>query len=123
MPVTHDVEPRPGDTLLLVGTMKGAFILRADAERRQWDVGGPYFPGSAVYGMAFDARAGRHRIWAGRLWAECPAIRDRVLTERGDVRPHINIFVDGDNIRFSGRLETPVRDGAEVFLVPAVSGG
>ncbi len=59
----------------------------------------------------------------GQLWAECPAIRDRVLTERGEVRPHINIFVDGDNIRFSGRLDTPVRDGAEVFLVPAVSGG
>ncbi|MEO7408901.1 MAG: exo-alpha-sialidase [Vicinamibacterales bacterium] len=51
--------------LLLVGTMKGAFILRADAQRRDWDVGGPYFPGSAVYAMAYDARAGRKRIWAG----------------------------------------------------------
>ena len=59
------VTPRAGDVLLLVGTMKGAFILRADAQRRDWDVGGPYFPGSAVYAMAYDGRAGRQRIWAG----------------------------------------------------------
>ena len=58
-----------------------------------------------------------------RLWAECPAIRDRIITELGEVRPHINIFVDGENIRDSGRLDTPVRDGAEVFVIPAVSGG
>lgn len=37
--------------------------------------------------------------------------------------PHINIFVDGDNIRVSGGLDAPVRDGAEVYLIPAVSGG
>ena len=57
------------------------------------------------------------------LWLECPAVRDRVLTERGDVRPHINIFVDGEDARYTGGLDTPVRDGAEIFLVPAVSGG
>jgi hypothetical protein len=65
MPVTRHVSPRPGDVLILVGTMKGAFIVRSDARRQEWDVGGPYFPGSAVYATAFDARAGRHRVWAG----------------------------------------------------------
>jgi hypothetical protein len=55
---------RDGDVLLLVGTMKGAFVLRADAARRKWDVGGPYFPGMAVYAMAYDGRARRRRIWA-----------------------------------------------------------
>ena len=64
MPVSHNVKPRNGDVLLLVGTMKGAFILRANKKRKSWDVGGPYFPGSAVYAMAYDGRAGRHRIWA-----------------------------------------------------------
>jgi photosystem II stability/assembly factor-like uncharacterized protein len=62
--ITH-ITPRNGDILLLVGTMKGAFILRANKARRKWDVGGPYFPGSAVYALAYDGRAGRHRIWAG----------------------------------------------------------
>jgi photosystem II stability/assembly factor-like uncharacterized protein len=62
--VTH-VSPTPGDTLVLVGTMKGAFVLRTDAQRRRWDVGGPYFPGHAVYALACDTRDGRRRIWAG----------------------------------------------------------
>ena len=57
------------------------------------------------------------------LWSECPAVRDRVMTERGDVRIHINIFVDGENIRYSGGLGAPVRDGAEIVILPAVSGG
>jgi len=57
------------------------------------------------------------------LWAECPGARDRVLTERGDVRTHVNVFVDGENIRHHGGLEAPVRDGAEIIILPAVSGG
>ena len=57
------------------------------------------------------------------LWAECRAIRERVLTELGRVRPHINIFVDGENIRDAAGLETPVRADSEVFILPAVSGG
>ena len=65
MPETQHVKPGNGDVLLLVGTMKGAFILRANASRKKWEIGGPYFPGSAVYAMAYDGRAGRHRIWAG----------------------------------------------------------
>jgi hypothetical protein len=65
MPETRHVSPRDGDQLLLVGTMKGAFIFRASAARKKWERGGPYFPGSAVYAMAYDGRAGRHRIWAG----------------------------------------------------------
>ncbi|MEA2491444.1 MAG: hypothetical protein QOH21_3236 [Acidobacteriota bacterium] len=65
MPEIHHVTPRNGDVLLLVGTMKGAFILRADQQRREWEIGGPYFPGSAVYALAYDGRAGRSRLWAG----------------------------------------------------------
>ena len=70
-----------------------------------------------------DAGAGPLSSALGLLWAECPGIRDRVLTELGRVRPHINIFVDGDNIRDADGLATAVRDGAEVFIIPAVSGG
>ena len=65
MPAARHVSPRTGDVLLLVGTMKGAFILRANSRRKKWEIGGPYFPGSAVYAMAYDDRAGRRRIWAG----------------------------------------------------------
>ncbi len=65
MPTARHVSARNGDALVLVGTMKGAFVLRANASRRRWDVGGPYFAGSAVYALAYDGRAGRRRIWAG----------------------------------------------------------
>jgi photosystem II stability/assembly factor-like uncharacterized protein len=61
---TRPVSTRPGDVLLLVGTAKGAFLIRSDAARRRWQTGGPHFPGHAVYAMAFDGRAGRRRIWA-----------------------------------------------------------
>lgn len=66
MPETrHITPPRSGDVLLLVGTMKGAFVFRSDPSRGTWDIGGPYFAGSAVYALAWDGRAGRQRIWAG----------------------------------------------------------
>jgi molybdopterin converting factor small subunit len=57
------------------------------------------------------------------LWAVCPGVRDRVLTEQGAVRPHVNVFVGTESIRFSGGLDTPVADGAEISILPAVSGG
>jgi molybdopterin converting factor small subunit len=46
-----------------------------------------------------------------------------VLTELGEVRPHVNIFVDDRNIRDSGGLGAPVHDGAEIYILPAISGG
>jgi len=57
------------------------------------------------------------------LWARCPAVRDRVLTELSEVRPHVNIFVDGESFRDAGGLGAPVRDGAEIVILPALSGG
>src|SRR5882724_8334625 len=58
------IHVRKGDFLLLVGTTKGAFLLRSNARRTRWEVGGPYFHGHAVYAMAYDSRGGQHRIWA-----------------------------------------------------------
>jgi hypothetical protein len=65
MPEPRLVSPKNGDVVLLVGTMKGAFLLRSSVRRVRWDVAGPWFPGHAVYALAYDGRAGRHRIWAG----------------------------------------------------------
>ena len=52
-----------------------------------------------------------------------PGVRDRVLTERGELRPHVNIFVATESIRYTGGLDTPIGEGEEVTIVPAVSGG
>jgi hypothetical protein len=54
-----------GGVLLMVGTMKGAFLLRSDDGRDAFTVTGPHFPGETVYALAFDGRAGRRRILAG----------------------------------------------------------
>ncbi len=64
MPEPTQINAQAGDTLLLVGTMKGAFIFRSDGAREKWDVAGPYFPGRSVYAMNFDGRNGRQRLWA-----------------------------------------------------------
>lgn len=57
------------------------------------------------------------------LGAAHPGVRDRVLDEQGEVRPHVNVFVGSESIRQSGGLQTPLPEGAEVFILPAVSGG
>lgn len=56
----------------------------------------------------------------GRRW---PAVLDRVITEQGEVREHVNIFVGEESIRFANGLATPVRDGDTIMIVAAVSGG
>jgi photosystem II stability/assembly factor-like uncharacterized protein len=56
--------PQPGDTVLLVGTAKGAFLLTSNAERAEWQIDGPHFPGESVYALAYDARGGRRRTLA-----------------------------------------------------------
>jgi len=57
------------------------------------------------------------------LWTLHPGVRDRVINEQGQLRQHINIFVGNENSRYTGGLATPVSDGAEISIVPAVSGG
>lgn len=64
MPETRHISPASGDVLVLVGTMKGAFVLHSK-DRTTWELGGPYFPGSAVYALAYDNRGGRNRLLAG----------------------------------------------------------
>lgn len=57
------------------------------------------------------------------LWTVCPGVRDRVLTEQGQIRTHINIFVGNENCRYTGGLATPVRPDSVISIIPAVSGG
>jgi sulfur-carrier protein len=58
-----------------------------------------------------------------QLGAIYPGVARRVLDEQGAVRPHINLFVGGDCVRFGEGLATPLPDGCEIAILPAVSGG
>ena len=57
------------------------------------------------------------------LFERCPRLRQRILTEQGEVRRHVNVFVENESIRAAEGLATLVRDGNEVFVLPAISGG
>lgn len=57
------------------------------------------------------------------LWTLYPGVRDRIATEQGQVREHINIFIGDENVRYTGGLASPVSAGSEISIVPAVSGG
>ncbi len=57
------------------------------------------------------------------LFALHPRLRARIFDEQGRLRPHVNVFVGQESIRYSGGLSTRLRDGAEIVVLPAVSGG
>jgi molybdopterin converting factor small subunit len=57
------------------------------------------------------------------LFAAHPAIRDRLVTERGEIREHVNVFVGKNEARSTGGLATPLVDGVEISIIPAISGG
>ncbi|MFB6269333.1 MAG: ubiquitin-like small modifier protein 1 [Halobacterium sp.] len=57
------------------------------------------------------------------LLADRPALEDRILTEDGDVREHINILRNGENVRREQGLDTVLEPGDELALFPPVSGG
>jgi sulfur-carrier protein len=56
------------------------------------------------------------------LSAQYPAIAERVFQD-GKVRQFINIYVNDEDIRYLDSLATPVKDGDEVAIIPAVAGG
>jgi molybdopterin synthase sulfur carrier subunit len=57
------------------------------------------------------------------LDAAHPGIGERILGDDGKVRRFVNVFVDDEDIRFAEGLDTPVREGATVSIIPAVAGG
>jgi sulfur-carrier protein len=57
------------------------------------------------------------------FWTLYPGVRDRIVTEQGQVREHINIFIGDENVRYTGGLASRVSSGSEISIVPAVSGG
>ena len=52
-----------------------------------------------------------------------PGLKDRICDEAGKIRRFVNVYVNGDDIRFLNNLDTPVKDGDEISIVPAIAGG
>ncbi|HEY8224883.1 MAG TPA: MoaD/ThiS family protein [Pyrinomonadaceae bacterium] len=57
------------------------------------------------------------------LWILFPGLRDRIATEQGEIREHINIFVGDEDVRYTGGLASRIPAGAEISIVPSITGG
>ncbi|RBY94614.1 molybdopterin synthase sulfur carrier subunit [Blastococcus sp. TBT05-19] len=69
-------------------------------------------PAGTTLADVLDALAERH-----------PSLGRRLRDETGRVRRFVNVYVDGDDVRFADGLATTVRDGAEVQVLPSIAGG
>jgi molybdopterin synthase sulfur carrier subunit len=57
------------------------------------------------------------------LGRDYPAIRQRVLDDQNNIRRHVNVFVDSENVRYMQGVSTQVSNASEVWIYPALSGG
>ena len=58
-----------------------------------------------------------------KLVAEYPGLAGQVVQADGSLHKFVNIYVDDDDVRYLDGVDTPVPDGAEVSILPAVAGG
>jgi molybdopterin converting factor small subunit len=52
-----------------------------------------------------------------------PAVREQVFNADGTLHRYLNVYVNDDDVRYTGGLETPVAETDEITLLPAVAGG
>jgi len=52
-----------------------------------------------------------------------PGIKERIMDESGKVRRFVNVYVNGDDIRFLKNVDTALKDGDSISIVPAIAGG
>ncbi len=57
------------------------------------------------------------------LEREFPGLKERLCDETGELRRFVNVYVNGEDVRFLSGLQTTIATGAEVSIVPAVAGG
>jgi molybdopterin synthase sulfur carrier subunit len=68
------------------------------------------------------ARGGNVRELLDDLMSRFPALRRQII-ENDEIAPFVNVYVEGEDVRTLDGLETPVREGATVILLPAMAGG
>jgi MoaD family protein len=52
-----------------------------------------------------------------------PGLKGRLITGEGSLHRFVNVYVNDEDVRFTGSLETPLKDGDSVTVLPAVAGG
>ena len=57
------------------------------------------------------------------LQTRYPGIKERLVDDQGEVRRFVNVYVNEEDIRFLQNQQTPLKDGDEVSIIPAIAGG
>jgi len=57
------------------------------------------------------------------LEKQFPGLKERICDERGELRRFVNIYLNEEDVRFAKGKETPVKDGDEISIIPAIAGG
>jgi molybdopterin synthase sulfur carrier subunit len=57
------------------------------------------------------------------LEKQFPGIGERLLDDKGNIRRFLNIYINGEDVRFLQDKETPVKESDEVSIIPAIAGG
>lgn len=83
----------------------------------------PFCNGSTPWQSELTLPASDVRELLAELARQHPEVHVRLCDERGEPRPHINVFVNNDHVRARAGLDTPLTTGDVVTILPAVSGG
>ncbi|MEK6601174.1 MAG: MoaD/ThiS family protein [Candidatus Binatota bacterium] len=70
-----------------------------------------------------DAQGNNVRSLVEDLDRKFPGIKERICDESGKIRRFVNVYVNGDDIRFLQNLETSLKEGDNISIVPAIAGG
>ena len=57
------------------------------------------------------------------LDSQYPGIKERLVSDNGELHRFVNVYVNGEDIRFIDGIKTPIKTGDEISIVPAVAGG
>jgi sulfur-carrier protein len=57
------------------------------------------------------------------LQTRYPGIQERLVDEKGEVRRFVNVYVNEEDIRFLKNQQTPLKEGDEISIIPAIAGG
>lgn len=54
---------------------------------------------------------------------KCPGFKERIMNDKGALKPYINVFHNDEDVRFADGLKTALKDGDKLAIVPAIAGG
>lgn len=70
-----------------------------------------------------NAQGNTVRVLVEDLEKQFPGIKERICDDTGKIRRFVNVYVNGDDIRFLQNLETALKEGDSISIVPAIAGG